>query len=167
MKKTIALALMLSCIVLTTGSLVTSCKSKVKDADIETSIKNDFRSNPAYSGITVVVREGDATLSGEVKDESTKAAAESDAKKVKGVQGVTNNLTIMRPAEATVEITADEPLTVAVRDAVKDHPGVNATVNDGVIILTGEIKQSDRTILMQKLNALKPRKIDPSGLKSN
>ena len=64
------------------------------------------------------------------------------------------------PAPAPVEITADDPLKSGVTDAIKDHPGVTADVNDGVITLTGQINKTDLSRLMQKLNALKPKRIE-------
>ena len=64
------------------------------------------------------------------------------------------------PAPAPVEITADDSLTTGVKDATKDYPGVNATVNNGEITLTGEIQRSRLPNLMQSLNSLKPKKIN-------
>jgi len=135
------------------------CKSKVKDTDIKTSAQTTLQGNPDYSGVNVTIIDGIATLNGEVKDESTKAAAEKAVKDVKGVKSVTNNITIAAPPPQ-VEISADSQLTTDVNDAVKDHPGVTATVSDGVITLTGQIKRADLQILMQKLNALNPKKVD-------
>jgi osmotically-inducible protein OsmY len=138
--------------------LMPACKSKVKDTDVKTSVETALTGNPDYSGVAVNITDGVATLTGQVKDEATKAAAESTAKGIKGVKSVVNNITVMAAPEVT--ITPDDPLTTAVKDAVKDHPGVMATVNDGVITLTGEIQKSDLPRLMQKLSALKPKKID-------
>lgn len=64
------------------------------------------------------------------------------------------------PTPAPVEITADDHLTTGVKDATKDYPGVNATVNDGEITLTGELQRSKLQDLMQTLNSLKPKKIN-------
>ena len=146
----------LGTVVFTAGA---GCKSKVKDTDIKTSAQTTLQGNPDYSRVNVTIVDGVATLSGEVKDESTKAAAEKAVKDVKGVKSVTNNITITAPPPP-VEISADTQLTTAVNDAVKDHPGVTATVSDGVITLTGQIKRSDLQTLMQKLNALNPKKVE-------
>ncbi len=45
-------------------------------------------------------------------------------------------------------------------DATKDHPTVKASVNNGVITLTGEIKRDQLAKLMMTLNTLKPKKIE-------
>ena len=73
---------------------------------------------------------------------------------------MTNNISVAPAPQAPVEVTADDPLRTSVNDAIKDHPGVTASINDGVITLTGEIKKADLPTLMQKLNALKPKKIE-------
>jgi hypothetical protein len=80
---------------------------------------------------------------------------------MKGVKSVVNNTTVAPPpAPAPVTIAADDALVKGVADATKDFKDVKATVNDGVITLTGEIKRSDLKTLMQSLNTLKPKKID-------
>ncbi|MDB5245866.1 MAG: hypothetical protein JWQ40_260 [Segetibacter sp.] len=80
------------------------------------------------------------------KDESTQASADTTA--------------VTPVPSAPVEIAADDALTTGVKDATKDHPGVNATVNNGEITLTGNIERSKLPDLMQTLNSLKPKKIN-------
>jgi osmotically-inducible protein OsmY len=79
-----------------------------------------------------------------------------------GVKSVINNATVAPPppAPAPVTIAADDALVKGVADATKDFKDVKATVNDGVITLTGEIKRADLKTLMQSLHTLKPKKID-------
>lgn len=138
-----------------------SCKSKVKDADVKTSVENTLKANPDYSGVMVDVKDGVATLSGTVNDEAIRTGAETSAKNVEGVKSVTNNISVAPPPPpAVVEVTADELLMTSVKDAIKDNTGVMADVKDGVITLTGEIKRTDLPKLMQKLNDLKPKKIE-------
>ena len=137
-----------------------ACNSKPKDADVKTSVDNAIAANPSLSGIYIDVKDGVVTLSGQVKDEAAKASAETLAKGVKGVKSVTNNLTVAPPPAAPVEITADDPLKASVDNTIKAYPGVVATVKDGVITLTGQIKRADLQNLMQALNTLKPKKIE-------
>jgi hypothetical protein len=61
---------------------------------------------------------------------------------------------------APVEVAADDAITTGVRDATKDYPGVNATVTYGEITLTGTIERSKLPDLMQRLNSLRPKKIN-------
>lgn len=157
MKRKISqVALILSTVILTFG--MNGCKSAVKDADLETSVENSIKNNPDLTGITVDVKDGVATLNGRVSSESAKSAAATAAADIKGVKSVNNNIIV--ETTAPVEISADESLRNSVRDAIKDHPGVTADVNDGVITVTGEIKRADLQTLMQKLNALNPKKVE-------
>lgn len=134
----------------------TGCKPK--DADIQ---KNVATAIGAYPGVQVTVTDGVATLSGEVADEATRAAAEAAAKGVKGVKSVTSNLTVT-PPPAPVVINPDTTLQETANSAISalSLPKVQAAVQDGVITLTGEIKKSELQGLMMKLNELKPKKIE-------
>lgn len=133
-----------------------ACKSKVSDADVKTAVDAKFQANPDLAGLTATVAEGVVTVTGDVKDDATKAAVEAALKDVKGVKSVVNNTLIPPPPV----ITADDPLTTAVKDAIKDSPTVMADVKDGVVTLTGEIKKADLPKLMQKVNATRPKKVE-------
>jgi len=137
-----------------------ACNSKTSDADVKTSVDNAIAANSSLSGTYTDVKDGVVTLSGQVKDEASKASAETLVKGVKGVKSVNNNLTVAPPPAAPVEITADDPLKASVDNTIKDYPGVVATVKDGVITLTGQIKRADLQKLMMALNTLKPKKIE-------
>ena len=137
-----------------------ACNSKTSDADVKTSVDNAIAANSDLSGTYTDVKDGVVTLSGQVKDEAAKSLAETTAKGVKGVKSVDNNLTVAPPPAAPVEITADDPLKASVDNTIKDYPGVAATVKDGVITLTGQIKRADLQNLMKALNTLKPKKIE-------
>jgi hypothetical protein len=73
--------------------LIPSCKGKASDADVKSSIDKAFSTNPDLSPVMVDVKDGTATLNGEVKDGTAKSEAETTAKSVKGVTAVVNNLT--------------------------------------------------------------------------
>ncbi|MBN8782900.1 MAG: BON domain-containing protein [Terrimonas ferruginea] len=146
---------------------VTSCKSKPKDEDIRKEVMAALSSNAALSGLSAEVKEGVVTVSGGVSDESARSAVDAQLSEIKGVKKVVNNTTVAAPPAPPTnvpEITADDALTTAVRDAIKDHPTVKAEVKEGVIIVTGEIKRADLPTLMEKLQATKPKSIDSKGL---
>jgi hyperosmotically inducible protein len=145
----------------------TGCKPK--DADIKASVEKNLQANPSTAAVMVMVTDGVATLSGEVADPAAQAAAETAAKDAKGVKSVVNNTTVTAPPApaAPVTITADDPLTSAVRDATKDHPTVTATVADGVITVNGSIEKAKWTALKAALDALNPRRVDAKGLTVN
>ena len=137
----------------------TSCNSKTSDADVKTAVDKAIAANAGPSTVSTSVNDGVVTLSGEVKDEATKTAAETAARGVNGVKSVTNNLSVT-PPPATVVITADDPLKASVDNTIKAYPGVSASIQDGIVTLTGEIKRADLQKLMMDLNTLKPKKID-------
>ena len=139
---------------------IPACKGKVSDAELKTSTDAAIQADPALTGVTAEIANGVATLTGNVADEAAKAAAEAAVKGVKGVTSVVNNITVAPPPV----IAADDPLTTAVNDAIKDNPTVQATVVDGVVTLTGEIKKADLAKLMQKVNATRPKSVDNKQL---
>lgn len=137
-----------------------ACNSKPKDADVKAAVDKSIAAIPYLSGINTDVKDGVVTLSGQVKDDGEKLGAEAAAKAVNGVKSVINNITIAPPPAAPVVITADDPLKASVDNTIKAYPGVTATVKDGVITLTGQIKKADLQKLMMALNTLKPKKIE-------
>jgi len=97
-----------------------------------------------------------------VPDDATKTACENAVKDIAGVKSVVNNCTVTPPPPppAPVVISADDPLIKSVNDAIKDFPGVKASVSEGVVTLTGEIQRPSLQRLMKSLQSLKPKKID-------
>lgn len=134
-----------------------SCKPK--DADIKTAIEQAIAAVSDASNAVIDVKDGVATITGEFKDDATKAAIETAAKAVKGVKSVVNNGTVT-PPPPPVTISADDALIKGVTDAVKDFTTVKADVKDGVVTLTGDIKKASLPKLMQSLMALKPKKVE-------
>ena len=68
--------------------------------------------------------------------------------------------TVQNTNTAPVEISTDDSLTTGLKDATKDYPGVNATVNNGEVTLTGTIKRDRLPDLMQSIHALHPKKVN-------
>lgn len=150
---------LLPVIILAATISVTGCKEK--DSDVKARVEEKLQPNQETAGTMVAVNDGVTTLSGEVSTENGKMESENIAKGTKGVKSVVNNLTVTPPViTPPVVVTADDPLTMAVRDATKDHPTVNATVMNGTITLSGTISKADNIILMKKISALNPGKID-------
>ena len=135
-----------------------SCKGK-SDADIKTEVDAKLAANPDFAQLTSDVKDGAVTISGTVKDDATKTAVDPAVKEVKGVKSVVNNSTVPPPPPPPT-INPDDMLNTAIKDAIKDHAGVKAEVKDGVVTLTGDIKKADLATLMQKVNALHPKKVE-------
>ena len=133
-----------------------ACKSGPTDEQIQQNVSSTLQ-----SGVTASVNKGVVTLSGTCPDETCKTSSESSAKNAKGVKSVVNNIIVSAPAPApTVEVTSTDSLKTAVDALVKSYKTVEADVNDGVVTLTGEIKRSQLTTLMQSVNELKPKKVE-------
>lgn len=143
-------------LILALGMSVASCK-KVKDADVQTAAQEVLMADPALAGVVVTVQEQIATLTGIVENDAAKAAAESAVAGVENVKSVVNQIEVIPPAPDYSAL--DATINAALADALKDHAKVTAAVKDGVITLTGEIRERDLPTLMQKLNALNPLQI--------
>ncbi len=62
--------------------------------------------------------------------------------------------------EAPVVVNTDTQLRTSVDALVREYNGVQAEVNDGVIVLRGSIKKDDLQKLVQKIQELRPKKVD-------
>lgn len=146
-------------IAITATISMVSCKPK--DADIKAAIEKTISSNPEMAGAVVEVKDGIATLTGELKDAASVSKATDLLKDIKGVKSVTNNLTVTSPpAVAQTVVAADDFLTKSVASAVKDYSGVKASVKDGIVTLNGEVSRMSLPKLMMSLSSLKPKKIE-------
>jgi hyperosmotically inducible protein len=122
---------------------------------VETVLTN----NPTVSAD---VKDGVITLNGTVTSEEEKAALENAVKSTEGkaIKSVVNNITVQQ-----IEINTDTAdLSAKVAEATKDFPSVQASVNDGVITVTGELEQARIVVLKQALDALNPKKVDMSAI---
>lgn len=131
---------------------VVSCKPK--DGDVKAKVETAI----AAPGVMVDVKDGVATLSGTAATDEDRLAWENKAKEVKGVKSVVNNISVQSAAPVIVE--GDATLTKAAQDAIKDVPGVTATVANGVVTLTGEAKKEDISRIMQAIMASSPLKVN-------
>lgn len=122
------------------------------------------------SGLTVLdrniqasVKDKVVTLSGEVTDEATKNSAETSVKGIKGVKSVVNNIMVkpMEQAAPPVAVNADDQIRQSVTSsfAGKNIQGVNVSVANGEVTLTGNVKRADLTKVMQAANESKPKKV--------
>lgn len=132
-----------------------------KDADIQKEISEKLSDTPS---VQVAVHEGIATIVGTCDDDNFKKNIERSVKAVKGVKSVVNNCQLpqpnVEPAAAAVIINSDADLDKSVGKVIKAYDGVSATVVGGVVTLSGEIKRSELTPLIQSVQELKPKKVD-------
>ncbi len=140
--------------------VIAACKSGPSDTQLQSDLTTVL--NATYPEIVVSVKDKVVTLNGVCPDEACKTASESAAKSIKGVKDVVNNIMVNIPPPVVnqPEIAGEDVLSKSVSDLVSSYETVSASVNDGVITLTGDIKRTQLTALMQSLNELKPKKIE-------
>jgi len=167
MKRQLSKLLLLCMSVAVISTTIISCKSKPKDADIKASVETLLKANPDLQGIAADVKEGVVTLSGEVKSEAAKTAAETAIAAVAGLKSVANNITIAAPPPppAVVVPSADDALATGLKDVLKDFGGVTSSVKDGIVTLTGEITKAKWVVLKQAIDKLTPKGYELKGLK--
>ena len=86
----------LTAIFISIALVLSACGGK-SDADLQKSASDAVKKDTKASAVTVAVKDGVATLTGTVEDQTASKAAESAAK-VEGVKSVTNNIMIKPPA---------------------------------------------------------------------
>lgn len=133
---------------------LTSCKNEPKDSDLVTKAKSVIP-----EGVTIDVKKGVATLTGEYKDNDAKQSTENAVKAIPGIKSVEDNATV-KSESGDVVVSVDSVLKSKVNDILKGYTGVTADINDGVVTLNGELNRSELPRLMQAINTLQPKKIE-------
>lgn len=109
------------------------------DADLATAVNDKLKAD-GVTGVTATVKDGVATLTGEVADVTVKSKAEASAKSVEGIKSVTNSLTT-KPLPVATPAAADPALTGKITEDLKKAgcEGVSVTVASGKVTVTGEV----------------------------
>ncbi|MEO7309638.1 MAG: BON domain-containing protein [Chitinophagaceae bacterium] len=145
-----------SAVMLTATIAMVAPSCKPKDADVQTKVAEALKSTP---GVTVSVTDGVATLTGEVQDEATKAAAETAAKGIADVKSVVNNLTVAAPPPpppASMTTLLDEATQQKVKDGLKDMASVTlAGFTEKGAIINGEVTPAQNMKIKQMLASAK------------
>jgi hyperosmotically inducible periplasmic protein len=159
MKKTITLFVAIVAI-----AALNSCKPS--DEKITNEIKTVITAEAKLAPVSYSVKEGVLTLTGEVETDAEKALAEEKLKAVKGVKSVINNITVkpkvVLPTPAELKAQADAALSTLVTTALSATgiSGINASVVDSVVTLTGDVKKADLVKVMQAVMGTTPKKVD-------
>lgn len=121
------------------------------DSDIKRDVEAELRWDPDMdaSDIVVSVKDGIVTLTGFVRSYSQKFEAERNAKKVKGVRGIANDIAVKLASlneRPDPEIVRDA-LTAIKRELPYSGEHIQVVARDGWLTLEGEVEwkfQSDR-----------------------
>ena len=106
------------------------------DADLQKAAMDKLTA-AHVTGVTVVVNDGVATLTGEVADNAVKTSAEASAR-VEGVKSVTSNITIKPPP---VSPAADPMLKAKLDDELKQAgcTGIRIETREGTVTASGSV----------------------------
>ncbi len=132
--------------------LLGACGGK-SDAEMQSAADAALKGNETTSGVTVEVKEGVATISGDVKDDAAKAKAEELAK-VEGVKNVVNEVNVNAPAPVPEAKGDDSEVKAKVEEGLKKVgcAGVTVNVKDGVATLSGTVDAAKMAQCVQAAN---------------
>jgi osmotically-inducible protein OsmY len=112
------------------------------DAQLHADVADELTSDPSIdaSKIAVAVHDGIVTLTGTVASYWQKIEAENAVKRVQGVRGIANDLTVVVP---TIRQRDDADIARAAANALEWHSdlpkGIKAIVSNGWITLEGDV----------------------------
>jgi hyperosmotically inducible protein len=108
------------------------------DADLQKAVTDKLAADKV-TGVTATVKDGVATLTGEVADAAAKSKAEASAK-VEGIKSVVNSLTL-KPIPVATPAAPDPALTAKITENLKKAgcTGATAAVVNGVVTVSGEV----------------------------
>jgi len=135
--------------------LVSACGKS--DADLLKAVQDKLAADKV-TGVTVVVKDGVATLSGEVADITVKNKAEASAK-VEGIKSVDNKLTLKPPPPPVV--SPDKMAEGTINEGLKKKgiTGVTVTVANGTVTLSGTVDKAKVAEVVMVANEAKVGKV--------
>ena len=131
------------------------------DADLQKAAADKLTADKV-TGVTVAVKDGVATLSGEVADITVKSKAETSVKSVEGVKSVTNNCTL-KPLPPPVEPQTSDPATKSIIEGgIKKLglTGITVEVKDGEVTLTGTVPKARLAEVMKAAQEADVKKVN-------
>lgn len=129
------------------------------DADLQKAATDKLAADKV-TGVTVVVKDGVATLTGEVADITVKTKAEASVKGVEGIKSVTNSCTT-KPLPTPEPPSPDKMLEGTINEGLKKKniTGVTVAVKDGEVTLSGTVDKTKVAEVMMVANESKPKKV--------
>jgi hyperosmotically inducible periplasmic protein len=129
------------------------------DADL-TKAATDKLAADKIVGVTAAVKDGVATLTGEVADITVKSKAEASVKSVEGVKSVTNSITL-KPLPTPEPPSPDKMIEGTINESLKKKgiTGVTVTVSNGEVTLSGTVDKAKVAEVMMAANEAKPKKV--------
>ena len=147
--------------ILTVAAVLFLAACGKSDADL-TKAANDKLAADSVTGVTVTVKDGVATLSGQVADITVKSKAETSVKSVEGIKSVTNTIALAPPPPAPAPAGDDKMLEGTINENLKkaNIKGITVAVSAGEVTLTGEVSQANLAKAMQAASSINPKKVN-------
>lgn len=130
------------------------------DADLQKAATDKLAADKV-TGVTVAVKDGVATLTGEVADVTVKTKASTSVKAVEGIKSVADSTTT-KPLPPPAPVTSpDKMLEGTIGEAIKKKgiDGVTVSVANGEVTLTGKVDKAKVPEVMMAANEAKPSKV--------
>lgn len=129
------------------------------DADLTKAVTDKLAAEKV-TGVTATVKDGVATLTGEVADVTVKSKAEAAAKSVEGIKSVTNNCTT-KPLPTPAPVAPDKMIEGSLTERLKKASieGVTVAVKDGEVTLTGKVDKEKVAQVMVLANEAGAKKV--------
>ena len=131
-------------------TMTQEAKTGMSDSWLTSKAKIALFSDDRVKGrqVHVETKDGVLYLRGEVDSSESKAAATDIAKGMEGVKDVKNELQVVAPAARAAVTADDKQIYKSVEQRFKQDPQlknakIDAKVDAGVVILTGEVKSID------------------------
>ena len=146
-------------LMLTVALFMSACGKS--DADLTKAATEKLAADKVV-GVTVAVKDGVATLTGEVADAAVKSKAEATVKAVEGIKSVVSTGVTMKPVPTPAPPMGDDKMVKAtVEESIKKLgiTGITVAVTNGQITLTGDVSKDNLVKVMQAVSATNPGKI--------
>lgn len=123
------------------------------DADLATAVNDKLKAD-GVTGVTATVKDGVATLSGQVDNITVKTKAEASAKSVDGIASVNAANVTTKPLPTATPAAPDQALTGKINEDLKKAgcTGANAAVVNGVVTVVGEVPAAKYRECVQIVN---------------
>ena len=150
----------LTILTITCMAFLVACGGK-SDEDLQKAVAAKLASDNV-SGVTVAVKGGAATLTGEVADITVRNKAESSAKGVEGIKSVDASGVRMRPVATPAAAPADPMLRGKVEENLKKAGCTGATVEiaSGTVTLRGTVPDAKYAECIKVVNESGAGKLD-------
>jgi osmotically-inducible protein OsmY len=121
------------------------------DADLQKAVAAKLTAD-GVTGVTASVKDGVATLTGEVADVTVKNKAETSAKSVEGIKSVVNSTTL-KPLPVATPAAPDPALTGKITEDLKKAgcTGASVAVTNGKVTVTGEVPAAKYATCIQTI----------------